>query len=215
MTTRGIYPLFGKRALDIVVSASAMAFGWPVFAVVAALVRWRLGSPVIFAQPRPGLHGKPFTLYKFRSMTDARDANGNLLPDSMRLTSFGKWLRSSSLDEIPELWNVLRGDMSLVGPRPLLVEYLDRYDERQARRHDVRPGITGWAQVNGRNSSTWEERFEHDVYYTENVSLWLDLSILARTVHAVLTRRGIAEEGSATRTPFLGRRLTDPAGEPR
>lgn len=159
---------------------------------------------MLFRQMRPGLHGEPFTLYKFRTMTDARDADGNLLPDAQRLTRFGRFLRSTSLDELPELWNVLKGDMSLVGPRPLLMQYLERYTPEQKRRHEVRPGITGWAQVNGRNAITWEEKFALDVWYVDNQSLWLDLRILMLTVWKVLRREAISQAGNATMTEFMG-----------
>lgn len=174
----------------------------PLLAIVALLVRIRLGSPIFFRQRRPGLHGKPFHLIKFRSMTDQRDSKGDLCSDEIRLTGFGRFLRASSLDELPEVINVLRGEMSLVGPRPLLMEYLDRYTERQARRHEVRPGITGWAQVNGRNAVSWEERFELDVWYVENQSLWLDVRILLATLVTVFSRAGVSAEGHATMPEF-------------
>jgi lipopolysaccharide/colanic/teichoic acid biosynthesis glycosyltransferase len=172
--------------------------------VVALLVRLKLGSPVLFRQLRPGIEGRIFTMYKFRTMTDGRDACGRLLPDAARLTTFGRWLRASSLDELPELINVIKGDMSLVGPRPLLPEYLPLYSPEQARRHDVRPGITGWAQVNGRNALSWEEKFDHDVWYVNNHSLALDLKILVMTIGRVLGREGVVEEGSATAERFVG-----------
>lgn len=170
----------------------------PVGLVVGALVRRRLGRPVLFRQQRAGRDARPFTLVKFRTMSDALDAQGRLLPDEQRLDSFGSWLRSTSLDELPELWNVLRGDMSLVGPRPLPVHYLPRYTEEERRRHEVRPGITGWAQVNGRNTTTWEERLALDLWYVAHRSLWLDLRILARTAKLVLRREGVSAEGHAT-----------------
>lgn len=173
-------------------------------AVLAILVALKLGRPVLFRQTRPGLRGKPFVLLKFRTMTDERDADGVLLPDEKRLLPFGAWLRSTSLDELPELINVLKGEMSLVGPRPLLMRYLSRYSPRQARRHEVRPGLTGWAQVNGRNAVSWEEKFEMDVWYVENRSFWLDVQILARTVAAVFDRRGINSPGAATAPEFMG-----------
>lgn len=176
----------------------------PVMLVTAVLVKKNLGSPVIFCQPRPGRDGKVFNLYKFRTMKDARDANGTLLPDEERLTSFGKALRATSMDELPELWNILKGDMSLVGPRPLLVQYLPRYNDEQRRRHDVRPGLTGWAQVNGRNNISWEEKFQHDVWYVDHVSLLLDARILMMTVGKILRREGISAEGSATMEEFMG-----------
>ncbi len=196
-----------KRVLDIVVAAVALVVLSPVLAVVALLVRGKLGSPVLFSQQRPGRDGRIFTLYKFRTMLDAPPASGGsavdaVATDAERLTPFGKALRSTSVDELPELLNVLAGDMSIVGPRPLLPEYLERYNERQARRHEVRPGITGWAQVNGRNATSWEERFELDVYYVDNRSLALDLRILAMTVGTVLGRKGVSAEGHATMEPF-------------
>lgn len=193
-----------KRLLDIVGASCGLVAVSPVLAVLGVLVRTRLGSPVFFLQVRTGLDGQLFSIYKFRTMTDDRDAHGALLADDQRMTSLGRFLRSTSLDELPELVNVLKGDMSLVGPRPLLPEYLDRYSERQLRRHDVRPGITGWCQVNGRNALSWEEKFEHDVWYVEHRSLGLDLRILAATVRAVLTRRGITAEGEVSMPRFLG-----------
>ena len=198
-----------KRLLDIIGAGTALACTAPVLAGVAVLVRLRLGRPVLFCQTRPGLHGRPFTIYKFRTMRDTRDADGNLLPDQERLTPLGKLLRATSLDELPELFNVLEGTMSLVGPRPLLMEYLDRYTPAQARRHEVKPGITGWAQVNGRNALTWEEKFAHDCWYVDHQSQWLDLRILARTVALVLRRRGIGHRGGDTMPVFMG----SPAGE--
>ena len=203
-TMSPIYGNFGKRALDLSISAAALVLALPLIALLALLIRWRLGSPVLFAQQRPGLHGRPFIVRKFRSMTDARDAAGELLADEVRLTTFGAWLRKLSLDELPQLWNVVTGDMSLVGPRPLLMEYLSLYDPRQARRHDVRPGITGWAQVNGRNTLTWEERFELDVWYVENMSFRLDMKILALTVLRVVRPQGISQQGRATMSKFTG-----------
>ncbi len=176
----------------------------PVIVILSILVRIKLGSPIIFKQIRPGLNGCPFQMYKFRTMTDERDANGDLLPDAVRLTSFGRFLRSTSLDELPELWNVLKGEMSLVGPRPLLMEYLPRYTTEQARRHKVRPGITGWAQINGRNAIGWDEKFKLDVWYVDNQSLWLDLKILLLTVKKVFVREGISAEGEATMPKFTG-----------
>ncbi|MAA75691.1 MAG: sugar transferase [Salinisphaeraceae bacterium] len=193
-----------KRVLDIVVAAAALIMLSPVFLILAVVVRLRLGAPVLFRQRRPGLGGQPFELIKFRSMTDARNARGELLPDEQRLPATGRLLRSSSLDELPELWNVLRGDMSLVGPRPLLMEYLPLYSPRQARRHEVRPGLTGWAQINGRNSLSWEDKFELDVWYVENQSLWLDCRIIGLTVWQVLARRGISAEGESTMPRFRG-----------
>jgi lipopolysaccharide/colanic/teichoic acid biosynthesis glycosyltransferase len=191
-----------KRTFDLL-SVVVTAPVWiPVLGIVALLVRWKLGSPVFFRQRRPGQGGEIFELIKFRSMLDARDAEGRPLPDSARLTRFGRWLRSTSLDELPELWNVLRGDMSLVGPRPLLVEYLSRYSPRQARRHEVRPGLTGLAQVRGRNAIGWDEKFEWDVRYVESRSLWLDVKILFLTVEQVFLRRGISAAGEATMPEF-------------
>jgi lipopolysaccharide/colanic/teichoic acid biosynthesis glycosyltransferase len=193
-----------KRTFDCLVAAVALAILSIPLAFLAALVRRRLGSPVLFHQIRPGLGGRPFEMLKFRTMTDERDADGALKPDSERLTSFGRWLRATSLDELPELWNVLTGDMSLVGPRPLLMQYLPLYSPRQARRHEVRPGITGWAQVNGRNALTWPQKFELDVWYVENRSFWLDLRILWMTVTSVLRREGISASGEATMPAFTG-----------
>jgi sugar transferase EpsL len=193
-----------KRAADFAASLVLLVLLSPVLVGVALLVRLNLGSPVLFRQARPGLHGRIFTMSKFRTMRNASDANGKLLADGERLTRFGKFLRKTSLDELPELWNVLKGDMSLVGPRPLLVEYLPLYNSRQARRHEVRPGITGWAQVNGRNALTWEQKFEHDVWYVDNHSLRLDFKIMAMTVQGVLKRDGITAEGEATMPRFEG-----------
>lgn len=201
---RGFYRRRGKRLFDVAVAAVGLAVLSPVVAGVAAVVRWRLGSPVLFRQHRPGRDGVPFELVKFRTMHDQRDEDGDLLPDEQRLGRFGALLRSTSLDELPELVNVLRGDMSLVGPRPLLTEYLPLYDQHQARRHEVRPGVTGWAQVNGRNARTWQERFDMDVWYVDHVSLALDLRILLRSVGAVLAREGIAADGHVTMEPFTG-----------
>ncbi|MBA96275.1 MAG: sugar transferase [Roseobacter sp.] len=176
----------------------------PVLLVVWAMIRRDMGSPVLFRQTRPGLNGQPFRMVKFRTMRDANDADGNPLPDSERLTNFGRFLRSSSLDELPELWNVLKGDMSLVGPRPLLMEYLTLYSPNQARRHEVRPGVTGWAQINGRNAISWDEKFELDVWYVDNRNLWLDLKIIWLTIRKVLKRDGISAAGEATMPKFEG-----------
>jgi len=195
-----------KRFFDVVVSAVALFLLSPVMFVVSQKIAKNLGKPVLFRQERPGLNGMAFEMVKFRSMRDAVDEVGNTLPDSERLTSFGKKLRSSSLDELPGLWNVLKGDMSLVGPRPLLVEYLPLYSNEQSRRHDVRPGITGWAQVNGRNAISWEEKFKLDVWYVDNQSLWLDIKILFLTVKKVFIREGVSAEGEATMTKFTGSR---------
>ena len=193
-----------KRAFDLVVATAALMVLSPLLAVIAVLIRRNLGQPVLFRQQRPGRYGRPFMLVKFRTMTDERGRDGELLPDEDRLPPFGRTLRSTSLDELPELWNVVRGDMSLVGPRPLLMSYLDRYSPRQARRHEVRPGITGWAQINGRNEPSWEQRLEMDVWYVENRSFWLDLRILARTLSSVLRRDGISADGHATAPHFRG-----------
>jgi lipopolysaccharide/colanic/teichoic acid biosynthesis glycosyltransferase len=195
----------GKRALDLVASSALLLLLSPMLAAMAVLVRIRLGSPVLFRQERPGRWGKPFILLKFRTMSDQRNAQGALLPDAARLGGLGRALRSLSLDELPELWNVLVGEMSIVGPRPLLMEYLPLYSDEQARRHEVRPGITGWAQVNGRNESTWEQRFALDVWYVDHLSLKLDVRILLQTVLSVLMREGISAEGHATMPTFTGR----------
>lgn len=203
---RKIYDKLIKRAVDFLLSLFALAVLSIPLAVLALLVRSKLGSPVLFKQERPGKNGEIFMLYKFRTMTDERDENGELLPDEIRLTKFGKLLRSLSLDEIPEFYNILKGDMSFVGPRPLLVRYLPLYSERQAMRHNVRPGLTGLAQVNGRNLLTWEEKFEWDVKYVENISPWLDIIILFKTVLNVLKREGISSETSATMEEFKGAR---------
>jgi sugar transferase EpsL len=197
------YVRYGKRILDLLLTIPAVVVLSPLIVLVAVLVRLKLGSPVTFKHQRPGLHGRPFTLYKFRTMTAARDPEGNLLPDAQRLTPFGLCLRSASLDELPELFHVLKGDMSLVGPRPLLMEYLERYTPEQARRHEVKPGITGWAQINGRNAITWEEKFALDVWYVDNLSLWLDLKIISLTVWKVLRREGINQPGQATAQEFM------------
>ena len=193
-----------KRLLDIVIASSALVLLSPIYAFVAYKVRKNLGSPVLFRQVRPGLNGKPFEMIKFRSMKDAVDAQGHSLPYSERLTPFGQMLRSSSLDEMPELWNVLKGEMSIVGPRPLLMEYLPLYNEQQAKRHNVRPGITGYAQVNGRNAISWEKKFELDTWYVENRSLWLDFKIMLKTVQKVLSKDDISAEGEATMSKFTG-----------
>lgn len=193
-----------KRLFDFFSSAIALLFLSPVIAVLAWQIRRKLGSPVLFRQTRPGLHGKPFRMVKFRTMRDAIGPDGQPLPDSERITPFGSFLRAASLDELPELWNVLKGDMSLVGPRPLLMEYLPLYSPEQARRHEVRPGVTGWAQVNGRNALSWEEKFRLDVWYVDNRSFWLDLKILALTVKKVFVREGISAAGEATMPRFTG-----------
>lgn len=193
-----------KCLLDFILAWIGVSVLSPLLLILALLVSFKIGSPIIFTQTRPGLHGKPFTIYKFRTMTDERDADGNLLPDAERLTRFGRFLRSTSLDELPELFNVLKGDMSLVGPRPLLMQYLERYTPEQARRHEVRPGITGWAQINGRNAITWEEKFALDVWYVDNYSLWLDIKIIVLTIWKVLKREGISQQGEATMAEFMG-----------
>ena len=193
-----------KRLLDIIIASIALILLSPLYAFVAYKVKKNLGSPVLFRQVRPGLHGKPFEMIKFRTMKDAVDAQNNPLPDSERLTPFGKMLRSTSLDEMPELWNVIKGDMSVVGPRPLLMEYLPLYSPEQAKRHDVRPGMTGHAQVNGRNAIGWEEKFKLDTWYVENQSTLLDFKIMFKTVHKVLAKDDISAEGEATMTKFTG-----------
>lgn len=199
-----MYRNYIKRILDIIYSLGFILCFWWVYILVAILVRVKLGSPVIFKQQRPGLNGKVFMMYKFRSMTDARDKDGKLLSDEERLPKFGKLLRATSLDEIPEFFNILKGDMSLVGPRPLLVQYLERYNERQARRHEVRPGITGWAQVNGRNAISWEKKFEYDVEYVEKCSFLLDIKIIFMTIKKIFIREGISQEGNVTMEEFRG-----------
>jgi len=198
------YSEYGKRLFDQALAIPGFLVLAPIMVVIGLLVRRKLGSPILFRQRRPGLHGKPFTLLKFRTMTDERDEEGNLLPDALRLPPFGRWLRSTSLDELPELFNVLQGDMSLVGPRPLLMQYLDRYTPEQARRHEVKPGLTGWVQVNGRNALTWEEKFGLDVWYVDRVSLGLDLRILASTVRKIFEGEGISQPGHATMEEFKG-----------
>jgi lipopolysaccharide/colanic/teichoic acid biosynthesis glycosyltransferase len=205
----GIYEKYIKRLLDVLLSTMALIILSPILLIVAILVRIKLGSPIIFHQQRPGYKGKIFGLCKFRSMTDERDENGELLPDEVRLTKFGKALRSTSLDELPELWNILKGDMSLIGPRPLLVRYLERYNEHQLRRHEVRPGLTGLAQVNGRNAVSWEERFDYDVQYVDNVTFLGDCKIILKTVFTVFKREGISSATSATMEEFMG---TKPGG---
>jgi lipopolysaccharide/colanic/teichoic acid biosynthesis glycosyltransferase len=193
-----------KRISDILISSCGLLVFFPVILIVGWQINRKMGPPVLFRQIRPGLHGEPFQMVKFRTMKDALDVDGNLLPDSERITAFGLFLRSSSLDELPELWNVLKGDMSLVGPRPLLMEYLTLYSPEQYRRHEVRPGVTGWAQVNGRNTLGWEHKFALDVWYVDNRSLWLDIKILFLTVKKVMVRDGISAEGEATMKKFVG-----------
>ena len=201
---QGVYARYIKRILDVLLSGCALVVLSPVLLIVAVLVRTKLGSPVIFCQERPGKDEKIFKMYKFRSMTDARDENGELLPDEVRLTKFGRALRSTSLDELPELWNIFKGDMSIVGPRPLLVKYLPRYNEEQHHRHDVMPGLTGWAQVNGRNAISWEDKFRLDVWYSEHVSFLLDVKVILLTVKCVLHHEGISGADSATMEEFRG-----------
>ena len=202
-----------KRLFDVMTASIALLILAPFLVALAAAVKVALGSPVLFRQLRPGLGGRPFKLLKFRTMRDAVDAHGRPLPDSERLTGFGRFLRATSLDELPELWNVVRGDMSLVGPRPLLVQYLDRYSPEQARRHEVRPGLTGWAQVNGRNAIDWPQKLAMDVWYVDHRSFWLDLRILARTIGQVLSRKGVSSEGCATMPEFMGEASdTGPSG---
>ena len=193
-----------KRFVDLSLVVALAPLWLPVMGGLALLVRFRLGRPVLFRQRRPGLHGRPFVMVKFRTMTDGRDARGEPLPDAQRLTAFGRWLRSTSLDELPELWNVLRGEMSLVGPRPLLMEYLPLYSTAQARRHEMRPGMTGWAQINGRNAIGWADRLRMDVWYVDHHSLMLDLRILALTVARVFDGHGVSAAGEATMTRFTG-----------
>ncbi|MCX7559703.1 sugar transferase [Sulfitobacter sp. F26204] len=193
-----------KRIIDILGASLGLLLLSPVLAIVAYKIRREMGAPVLFSQTRPGLRGEPFRMIKFRTMRDALDADGTPLPDSQRMTKLGRFLRSSSLDELPELWNVLKGDMSLVGPRPLLMEYLPLYSEEQSRRHELRPGVTGWAQVNGRNAISWDEKFALDVWYVDNRSLWLDLKIIWLTLRKVIKRDGISAAGEATMSKFTG-----------
>lgn len=193
-----------KRTVDILFSVLGLLFFAPVLVIIALKLYREMGAPVLFRQTRPGLSGKPFQMIKFRTMSDATDSNGSPLPDAERLTELGRFLRSSSLDELPELWNVLKGDMSLVGPRPLLIEYLPLYSREQARRHEVRPGVTGWAQVNGRNAISWDEKLALDVWYVNNKSLWLDLKIIWFTIRTVIKREGISAAGEATMSKFTG-----------
>lgn len=202
MGSGGIYRSFLKRPLDVILSVLGLIFLAPIMLLLWIIIRWRLGTPVLFSQQRPGLHGKLFTLYKFRTMNDSRGEKGDLLPDAQRLTRLGSFLRKTSLDELPELVNVVRGDMSLVGPRPLLMQYLPRYTREQARRHEVRPGITGWAQVNGRNAITWERKFDLDVWYVDHISFLVDLKILLKTFGKVLIREGV-EFGLPDEMPYF------------
>jgi len=200
-----------KRIFDIVIAGFAMLISIPILVLLAILIKIKLGSPVLFCQTRPGLNSKPFKIFKFRSMLDETNSDCNLLSDESRLTPFGEILRATSLDEQPELWNVLKGDMSLVGPRPLLMEYLPLYNKEQIRRHEVRPGITGWAQINGRNTISWEEKFALDVWYVDNQSFWLDLKILFKTIAKVFSREGISAEGEVTMPRFTGTQKGDGA----
>jgi len=197
-----LYRRWGKRFFDLVLASMMLMFFSPIMAVIALLIRVKMGKPILFRQERPGLHEKPFTIYKFRTMTEEKDLKGNLIPSSERLTNFGKIIRSLSLDELPELWNVLQGDMSIIGPRPLLLEYLPHYSERQALRHNVLPGISGWAQINGRNVLSWKDRFELDLWYVENVSFWLDVKIILVTIKSVFFRIGITPPNSEVMTRF-------------
>jgi sugar transferase EpsL len=197
-------PRYAKRVLDFLGALGGLVLLSPLFLLIAISIYLRMGRPILYRQTRPGLHGKPFSIYKFRSMLDARDTNGNLLPDEVRLSSFGRFLRSTSLDELPELWNVLHGEMSLVGPRPLLMQYIPRYNSEQKRRHEVKPGITGWAQINGRNAISWEDRFALDIWYVDHWSLLLDLKILMLTIFKIVRREGINAEGHATMPEFMG-----------
>lgn len=200
----GFYEKYSKRILDFLLALTAIVILSPFILVTAVLVRMKLGSPVIFCQKRPGKDEKIFSMYKFRSMTDEKDEDGNLLPDEVRLTGFGEKLRATSLDELPELFNILKGDMSIVGPRPLLVSYLERYNEEQKHRHDVRPGLTGLAQVSGRNAISWEDKFAYDIKYVNHVTFWNDLKIIFLTVHSVIKRDGISSDTSATMEEFMG-----------
>jgi len=210
-----IYRNIGKRVFDIAAVALAAPVWVPAALIVAVLVRVKLGSPVLFRQQRPGWHGELFEIRKFRTMTEARDAQGHLLPDQQRLTAFGRWLRRTSLDELPELINVLIGDLSLVGPRPLLIRYMSRYSAEQSRRHEVRPGITGLAQVKGRNDITWEEKFRLDVWYVDNLSLWMDIKILFQTIWKVLVREGVVEPETGVHQEFMGSRPSDTEKSPK
>ena len=197
-----MYNILGKRLLDLTFAIPVLGMLMPVMLLLVALVHFKQGDPVLFRQKRPGLNGKPFILLKFRTMTEDRDEHGNLLPDVKRLTLLGRFLRRTSLDELPELFNVLKGEMSLIGPRPLLMKYLDRYTPEQARRHEVKPGITGWAQINGRNAITWGKKFEYDVWYVDHQSFWLDLKIIVLTIWKILKREGINQQGYVTAEEF-------------
>ena len=204
-----------KTIFDIIISAAGLIVISPLLVVLAVLVRLKLGSPILFCQQRPGLGGKAFVIYKFRTMTDQRDASGNLLPDEQRLPAFGQFLRSTSFDELPELLNVLKGDMSIVGPRPLMMKYLSRYTAEQARRHEVKPGITGWAQINGRNAISWEDKFKLDVWYVDNWTLWLDMKIILKSIWMVIAREGITQQGRVTMGEFMGTPQNNVVERPR
>jgi sugar transferase EpsL len=206
---------FIKRLFDIISSTAGLIVISPLLVVLAVLVRLKLGSPILFRQQRPGLGGKAFVIYKFRTMTDQRDALGNLLPDPQRLPVFGRFLRSTSFDELPELLNVLKGDMSIVGPRPLMMKYLERYSPQQARRHEVKPGITGWAQINGRNAISWEDKFKLDVWYVDNWTFWLDMKIILKSVWMVVAKEGITQQGRATMDEFMGTPQNDAVERPQ
>jgi sugar transferase EpsL len=206
---------FIKRLFDIISSVAGLIVISPLLVVLAVLVRLKLGSPILFRQQRPGLGGKAFVIYKFRTMTDQRDASGNLLPDEQRLPAFGRFLRSMSFDELPELLNVLKGDMSIVGPRPLMMKYLERYSPQQARRHEVKPGITGWAQINGRNTISWEDKFKLDVWYVDNWTFWLDMKIILKSVWMVVAKEGIIQQGRATMDEFMGTPQNDAVERPQ
>jgi len=203
---------FIKRLFDTISSVAGLIVISPLLVVLAVLVRLKLGSPILFRQQRPGLGGKAFVIYKFRTMTDQCNASGNLLPDEQRLPAFGRFLRSTSFDELPELFNVLKGDMSIVGPRPLMMKYLDRYSPEQVRRHEVKPGITGWAQVNGRNTVSWEDKFKLDVWYVDNRTFWLDMKIILKSIWMVIAREGITQQGKATMDEFMGSKQGNSAG---
>jgi sugar transferase EpsL len=206
---------FIKRLFDIISSAAGLIVISPLLVVLAVLVRLKLGSPILFCQQRPGLGGKAFVIYKFRTMTDQCDASGNLLPDEQRLPAFGRFLRSTSFDELPELFNVLKGNISIVGPRPLMMKYLDRYSPEQARRHEVKPGITGWAQINGRNAISWEDKFKFDVWYVDNWTFWLDMKIILKSIWMVIAKEGITQQGRATMDEFMGTPQNDTVERPQ
>lgn len=206
---------FIKRLFDIISSAAGLIITSPLLAVLAVLVRLKLGSPILFCRRRPGLGGKAFVIYKFRTMTNQRDTAGNLLPDEQRLPAFGRFLRSTSFDELPELFNVLKGDMSIVGPRPLMMKYLDRYSPEQARRHEVKPGVTGWAQINGRNAISWEDKFKLDVWYVDNRTFCLDMKIILKSIWMVIAKEGITQQGRATMDEFMGTQQNDTIEHPQ